>query len=114
MRITPAQRLFRSLNSVVLPLAKAGVGSPLPVGLGVVVVENTGRVSGRRREVPLVALRLGGTVFVSTVRGNSQWVRNLEADDRSAVWLMGRRRPAAAKVVRGTDPGLDVVVLEVD
>lgn len=91
-----AQPFFRALNSIVLPLVRAGLGSPLPVGFGVVVLESTGRRSRQVRSVPLVAARIGDRVMVSTFRDNSQWVRNLEADSKAAVWLCGTRREVSA------------------
>ncbi len=107
----PQQALFRRLNRFVKPLVKAGLGSPLPVGLGAVVLESTGRVSGEPREVPVLGLRLGDRVLVSTVRSNSQWMKNLEADERAAVWYCGQRRDATASVRRGP---LNVVSLQGD
>jgi hypothetical protein len=92
---------FRTLNRVVKPVVQAGPVSPPRLGGGLVLLETTGRRSGRQRQVPLVAARLGRSVFVSTVRADSQWVRNLEADAEAGVWLRGRRRPAVADVRRG-------------
>lgn len=97
----PVQLGFRTLNRVVQPLAKGGVVSPLPIGTGLVVLETTGRRSGRQREVPLLAARLGDRVLVSTVRSRSQWVRNIEADAGVHVWLGGVRRPAVATLQSG-------------
>jgi len=102
--------VFRALNSVVLPRVRAGLGSPPPIGGGVVVVETTGRVSGKRRQIPALAFRIGDRVTVSTVRGGSQWIRNLEADTNAAVWLHGRRAEAVGDVRRGL---LNVVTLTV-
>lgn len=92
---------FRTLNSVVRPIAKAGLTSPLPIGIGIVVVETTGRKSGKTREVPLVATRIGDRIDVSTVRRDSQWVKNLAADPDGAVWLKGERREATADITEG-------------
>lgn len=109
---TCSQAAFRNLNSVVGPAVKAGVGNPLPVGSGLVILETVGRTSGKARQVPLVASRLGSTILVSTVRSNSQWVKNLEAEPQVKVWVGGTKRSATASVV-STSP-LTVVSLTLD
>jgi deazaflavin-dependent oxidoreductase (nitroreductase family) len=97
-----ARRAFSTLNSFVRPAVQAGLGNPLPIGAGAVVLETTGRRSGLPRPVPVLTTRVGDTLTVSTVRPDSQWVRNAEADSNVAVWLGGRRRDAIATVRRGT------------
>jgi deazaflavin-dependent oxidoreductase (nitroreductase family) len=94
------QAFFRSLNTVVGPLVRAGFGSPAPLSPGAVVVETTGRRSGLARQVPLLAWHNGCQMFVSTVRDNSQWVRNLEADPHARVWLNGKPWPVRSTVFR--------------
>ena len=108
---TPTQELFRTLNRFVKPVVKAGLGSPLPIGLGAVVLESTGRKSGVAREVPVLGLRVRSRVYVSTVRGDSQWIKNLEASNRAGVWFCGSRHDALASVQRGP---LNVVTLDTD
>jgi len=93
--------MFRVLNGIVKPTVRAGIGSPLPVGGGVVVLETTGRRSGRARQVPLIAWRVGKTLKVSTVRGDSDWVANLEANSSGAVWINGRRSEVRGEINRG-------------
>lgn len=92
---------FNTLNAVVRPAVRAGVGNPLPIGGGAIVLEVTGRSSGEPRQVPLLSTRLGDRLLVSTVRSDSQWLRNIEADPRVVVHLAGQRRDATASVTRG-------------
>ncbi len=97
-----ARRGFSTLNRVVRPTVQAGVGNPLPIGVGTVVLETLGRSTGLPRHVPVLATRVGDRLDLSTVRSDSQWLRNIEADDRVAVWLGGQRRTATATVARGS------------
>jgi len=94
------REFFRTLNRVVEPLVRAGVGSPRIVPGGFIVLETRGRKSGRKVRTPLAATRLGGYVLVATVRGKrSQWVLNLAADPKARFWVGGRVREARAFVI---------------
>jgi len=102
---------FRTLNSIVKPAVTAGVGNPLPIGGGAIVLEVIGRVSGESRQVPLLATRVGDRLMVSTVRSDSQWLANLEANEECVVNLYGKRRSARAAVTRGP---LNTVTITLD
>jgi len=95
--------LFRQLNLMVEPIVRSGVGSPGPWPTGAVVVETTGRTTGRTLNVPLLATLIGDVVVVSTVRSRSQWLRNMAVTPRVRYWMHGRPREATAFVVA---PGL--------
>ena len=111
MSMPLVRRVFGPLNRLVAPLARSGLAGPLPVGVGLVLLETTGRRTGLRREVPLLSARVGNRLVVSTVRSDSQWVRNLAVDPDPAVWLGGRPRLAEATVRRGP---LNVAVLDLE
>ncbi len=92
---------FGALNSVVRPAVRAGFANPWPLGSGLVILQTTGRKSGLQRQVPVVAVRRGNCVTVSTFRSDSQWLANIEAYPAVTVWLGGRAVPGTAQVTRG-------------
>ena len=93
-------QFFRMLNRIVEPYIRAGWASPRLVPGGLIVLETTGRRSGRRSRVPVAAIRIDGHVVVSTFRGSrSQWVKNLSANPDVRYWLRGRPRKARALVI---------------
>lgn len=93
------KNLFRSLNRVVKPALRAGFGSSRLSPVGAVLLETTGRKSGRSYQTPLLASQVADLLLVSTVRSGSQWVKNLAAGPHSQVWLRGRPRPVTAYVI---------------
>lgn len=91
---------FRTLNRLIEPLVRIGVGSPRIVPSGFIVLETRGRKTGRLHRHPLAATRLGRYVIVATVRGDrSQWIRNLAAQPRTRFWMGGRARDTWAFVL---------------
>ena len=101
LRVPSLRDVLGPVNRVVAPLARSGLAGPLPIGVGLVMLQTTGRRTGRERQVPLLSARLGDRVVVGTVRSNSQWFRNLAVDPDPAVWLHGSPRPADATVRTG-------------
>ena len=88
------------LNRLLAPAIRLGLTSPLPLGIGFVLLEVTGRRSGVIRTVPLLCTDYVTSLAVSTVRDSSQWVKNLAATPLAHVWLRGRRRQVKASVFR--------------
>jgi deazaflavin-dependent oxidoreductase (nitroreductase family) len=99
-RQTLEREFFRTLNRVIEPMVRAGIGSPRIVPGGLIVLETTGRKSGRKVRIPLAATRFGGHVVVATARGKrSQWVLNLAAEPNARLWIGGGAREARGFVI---------------
>jgi deazaflavin-dependent oxidoreductase (nitroreductase family) len=95
---------FGSINAFVEPIVRTGFGSPCRWPVGAVVIEVTGRKSGRLITVPLMAMVVGDRLIISTARGRqSQWVRNLAAKPEVRYWMGGKPHNAHAFVFR--EPG---------
>ena len=90
---------YRGLNGIVEPIARTGFGSPTVLRPGVIIVETTGRKTGRMLTVPLLATQIGHSLLVSTVRRKSQWIKNLAAHSEVRYWKDGRRHDATAIVL---------------
>ena len=101
MNFTQFEReFFRKLNAVVEPAVRRGVASPRLAPAGLIVLESTGFKSGLVRRTPLVAMRLGNYVFVTTARGQrSFWVKNLIKQPRTRYFRGGKPQDAKAVVV---------------
>ncbi|MFJ9038702.1 nitroreductase/quinone reductase family protein [Streptomyces sp. NPDC102406] len=82
------------------------VANPLSVRLpGQVLVETTGRVSGRARRTPVGGRRVGDSFWLVSEFGlASQYVRNIQADPRVRVRLRGRWHTGTAHLLPDDDP----------
>lgn len=92
------KEFFFGLNKFAEPLIRAGFGNPVCLPAGTIVVETTGRKTSRKINLPVLAARIGDFVVFSTVRRNSQWVKNLAAKPEVRYWLAGQPRNATAFV----------------
>jgi|GEM_PF-1234323 len=83
--------LLAPLNSILAPMIRAGLGSPLAFTPGVTLLEVAGRKSGKLRSTPLTCYLAGTLIIIGTVRPGAQWMQNLRATDDIHVWLWGQR-----------------------
>lgn len=91
-------QFFAGVNLFAEPLIRAGVGNPLFWPTGTIVVEMTGRKSGRKINIPVLATRFGEVVVFGTVRRDAQWLKNLKANSEVRYWLAGQPQEAMAFV----------------
>jgi deazaflavin-dependent oxidoreductase (nitroreductase family) len=89
----------RLLNPLVKAAARAGL--PLPA---IVILETTGRRSGRPRRTPVGKSIVGDTLWVVAEHGlRASYVRNVEADPRVRVRVGRRWRTGTAAVLPEDD-----------
>lgn len=74
-------------NKTVALLTRAGFSV-----MGSRVLEVRGRTSGLPRRTPVNMLTLAGRQYLVAPRGETEWVRNVRADDGRLDLLLGRRR----------------------
>ncbi|HEY3735211.1 MAG TPA: nitroreductase/quinone reductase family protein [Streptosporangiaceae bacterium] len=74
-------------NRTVASLTRAGISV-----LGSRVLEVRGRKSGLARRNPVNLLTFDGKQYLVSPRGQTEWVRNVRADDGRLDLLLGRRR----------------------
>jgi deazaflavin-dependent oxidoreductase (nitroreductase family) len=88
-----------TFNHVFRFLARRGVVR------GYAVIETTGRVSGRRRQVPVANGLVGDEFWVVAEQGRrADWVRNIDVDPRVRVCIQGRWRTGTAYILDDDDP----------
>jgi deazaflavin-dependent oxidoreductase (nitroreductase family) len=74
-------------NKVVAALTRAGFSV-----MGSRVLEVKGRKSGLARRTPVNLLSLDGRQYLVAARGETEWVRNVRADDGRLDLLLGSKR----------------------
>ena len=97
--------VFRTINAVVEPAVRLGIGSPSLTPASLIVLETIGFKSGERRRTPLWSFRVGRYRVVSTARGGrSFWVKNAQRQPRVSYYLGGRRKVSDALVISSDEP----------
>ncbi len=66
--------------------------------LGSRILEHRGRRSGKTYRTPVNLLTFEGAEYLVSPRGESEWVRNVRADEGKVVLVLGRRRDARQAV----------------
>src|SRR3989441_5852273 len=95
-----ASNFFHTLNSVVEPVVRTRCFSPnLFAPTGLIVLETTGRRSGKSHQTPVFAMLMDGHLIVRTFRGErSEWFKNLRKNPDVAYWTRGEKKAARAVI----------------
>lgn len=106
---TGAARLLRVRWLVRAPVWAYRARLGFLFGSRLVMLEHTGRTSGRRRFVVLEVVghpAPGTYLVVSGFGGRAQWFRNIQADPRVRVYTVSRRAaPAVARILSRDQAG---------
>ena len=100
-RQTPsiASGFFQTLNRFLEPVAESGCFSPEFWPTGLILLETTGRRSGRPHRTPVLAMIMDDHVIVRTFRGErSDWFKNLRAKPEVSYWAGNAWKRAQATV----------------
>ncbi len=99
-------RAVGKLNVPVYRLSRGRIGGKLDKA-PVMLLETTGRRSGKTRVAPVVYIEDGGGyVVIGSNAGNEgapAWALNLVANPDAAVEIRGVRRPVRARVAQGAE-----------
>lgn len=84
------------------------VANPLAMrsnGRGVATLTVAGRRTGEPRRVPVIPVEIGGTRYLVSPYGNSEWVRNLRAAGRGELRRKGRTETFHAVEIPASERG---------
>lgn len=98
--VTRMRRPPDASYKVINPIMGLLLRSPLhgPLGKRLLLLEYTGRKSGKRFRIPVGYVREGNTLLLAT---QSRWKANFRGGVPVRVWLDGKRRPAFAELIAG-------------
>jgi deazaflavin-dependent oxidoreductase (nitroreductase family) len=91
-------------NKLVALLTRSGVSM-----MGSRVLEVKGRKSGQPRRTPVNLLVLNGREYLVSPRGETDWVRNVRADDGRLDLLLGSKRHSYRGQELSDDDKVDVL-----
>ncbi len=103
--MTLEQDFYRTLDSVIGPIANSGMAAPGTLPVGLIVLETTGWRSGRPHRTPVLAAAFQDRLLVTTYRGRrSHWVQNLLHNPDLRYWIGDIPHDATALVVAPDAP----------